>query len=300
MTEPATKVVRTPSLDIAYEERGPADGAPVILLHGFPDDPRTWDGVAPPLALAGYRTIAPYLRGYGPTRFRDAATPRSGQQAAVGRDVIELMDGLGLERATLVGYDWGGRAACITAALRPERVNALVAINGYLIQNIAAASVTPAAPSQEYAFWYQWYFHTERGRAGLAANRRPLCRLLWQLWSPNWGFDEATYERTAASFDNPDFVEVAIHSYRHRFGAAPGDPALASIEAALAKQPTIAAPTVVLHGASDGVDPVARSEGDARFFTGPYRRQVVPVAGHFLPREAPEVIVAAVRELTAR
>jgi pimeloyl-ACP methyl ester carboxylesterase len=297
---PAPQVVRTATLDIAYEERGPADGAPVILLHGFPDDPRTWDAVVVPLAAAGYRTIAPYLRGFGPTRFRDAATPRSGQQAAVGRDVVDLMDGLGLKQATLVGYDWGGRAACIAAALWPERVRALVAINGYLIQNIAAASVTPAAPAQEYAFWYQWYFHTERGRAGLAANRRPLCKLLWQLWSPNWRFDEATYERTAASFDNPDFVEVAIHSYRHRFGAAPGDPAFAAVEARLAKQPTIAAPTVALHGAADGVDPAARSERDARFFSGPYRRAVVPVAGHFLPREAPDVIIEAVRELTTR
>jgi pimeloyl-ACP methyl ester carboxylesterase len=305
VTEPALqtvtiKTVRTPTLDIAYEELGPADGAPVILLHGFPDDPRTWDGVVLPLAFAGYRTIVPYLRGFGPTRFRDRATPRSGQQAAVGRDALDLMDALGLERATFVGYDWGGRAACIAAALWPERVKALVAINGYLIQNIAADAVTPAATAQEYALWYQWYFHTERGRAGLAANRRPICRLLWQLWSPNWRFDDATYERTAASFDNPDFVEVTIHSYRHRYGAAPGDPALASIEAALAEQPSVAAPTVVLHGAADGVDPPSGSESDARFFTGPYRRQVVPVAGHFLPREAPDVIVAAVRELTAR
>ena len=300
MTEPPIKFVRTPTLDIAYEERGPADGAPVVLAHGFPDDARTWDAVAAPLAASGYRTIVPYVRGFGPTRFRDAAVPRSGQQAAIGRDIVDLMDGLGLERATLVGYDWGGRGACIVAALWPERVSALVAINGYQIQNIAASSVTPAAPAQELAFWYQWYFHTERGRAGLAANRRPLCRLLWQHWSPNWRFDDATYERTADSFDNPDFVEVAVHSYRHRYGAAPGDPALADIEARLAGQPTIAVPTVALHGAADGVNPAARSEGEGRFFSGPYRGQVVPVAGHFLSREAPEPVIAAVRALLGR
>ena len=167
MTEPQIKFVRTPTLEIAYEERGPADGAPVVLVHGFPDDARTWDAIALPLAAAGYlAAIVPYVRGFGPTRFRDAAVPRSGQQAVIGRDIVDLMDGLGLERATLVGYDWGGRGACIVAALWPERVSALVAINGYQIQNMAASSVTPAAPAQELAFWYQMlYFHTERGRA---------------------------------------------------------------------------------------------------------------------------------------
>jgi pimeloyl-ACP methyl ester carboxylesterase len=297
MAQSPIKVARTPTLDVAYEERGPADGAPVILVHGFPDDVRTWDAVVEPLAAEGCRTIAPYVRGFGPTRFRDAATPRSGQQAAIGQDIVDLMDALGIARATLVGYDWGGRGACIVAALWPERVGGLVAINGYAIQDIAAASVAPAAPEQELAFWYQWYFHTERGRAGLAANRRPLCRLLWQLWSPHWRFDDATYERTAASFDNADFVAVAVHSYRHRYGAAPDDPALAAIEARLAARPTIAVPTVSLHGAADGVNPADRSATERRFFTGPYRREVVPVAGHFLAREAPEIVVAAARGL---
>jgi pimeloyl-ACP methyl ester carboxylesterase len=267
-------------------------------MHGFPDDPRTWDGVALPLAKAGRRVIVPYLRGYGPTRFLDARTQRSGQQAAIGRDLLDFIDALGIKDAALVGYDWGGRAACIVSALWPERVRCLVSIGGYNIQNIAKAGL-PAPPEQEYRFWYQWYFHTERGRAGLAENRGPLCRLLWTLWSPNWRFDEATFARTAASFDNPDFVDIVIHSYRHRFGAAVGDPALAAIERGLAAQPRITVPTIVLHGAADGVDPAAGSERHARFFSGPYQRRVVPVAGHFLPREAPEAVVDAIEELIA-
>jgi pimeloyl-ACP methyl ester carboxylesterase len=290
------KTVHTPTLEIAYEESGPADGPPVVLLHGFPDDVRAYDGVAPPLAAAGWRVLVPYLRGYGPTRFLDPRTPRSGQQAALGCDLKDFLDALGLERASLAGYDWGGRAACIVAALWPERVAALVSIGGYNIQNIARSS-EPAAPDREHRLWYQWYFHGERGRAGLAANRRPLCRLLWELWSPNWRFDDATYERTAASFDNPDFVDIVIQSYRHRYGLAPGDPALQPIEDRLAAQPPIIVPTIVLHGACDGVSLPDSSEAHARFFTGPYQRRVVPVAGHFLPHEAPAAVVEALLEL---
>ena len=288
--------VGTATLEIAYEESGPAVGPPVVLLHGFPDDVRAYDGVAPPLAAAGWRVLVPYLRGYGPTRFLDPETPRSGQQAVLGQDLKDFLDALGLERAALAGYDWGGRAACIVAASWPERVTSLVSIGGYNIQNIARSG-EPAAPDREYRLWYQWYFHTERGLAGLAANRRALCRLLWQLWSPNWRFDEATYERTAASFDNPDFVEVVIQSYRHRYGLAPGDPALQPIEDRLAAQLPITVPTSVLHGACDGVSPPQSSEGHGRFFTGPYRRCVVPIAGHFLPQEAPSALVDALNEL---
>ena len=288
--------VRTATLEIAYEESGPAVGPPVVLLHGFPDDVRAYDGVAPPLAAAGWRVLVPYLRGYGPTRFLDPRTPRSGQQAALGQDLKDFLDALGLERAALAGYDWGGRAACIVAALWPQRVTSLVSIGGYNIQNIARSG-EPAPPDREHRLWYQWYFHTERGRAGLAANRRPLCKLLWELWSPNWRFDEATYERTAASFDNPDFVEVVIQSYRHRYGLAPGDPALQPIEDRLAAQPPITVPTIVLHGACDGVSPPQSSESHGRFFTGPYRRCVVPIAGHFLPQEAPSALVDALNEL---
>ena len=288
--------VRTATLEIAYEESGPAAGPPMVLLHGFPDDVRAYDGVAPPLAAAGWRVLVPYRRGYGPTRFLDPETPRSGQQAVLGQDLKDFLDALGLERAALAGYDWGGRAACIVAALWPQRVTSLVSIGGYNIQNIARSG-EPAAPDREYRLWYQWYFHTERGRAGLAANRRPLCKLLWELWSPNWRFDEATYERTAASFDNPDFVEVVIQSYRHRYGLAPGDPALQPIEDRLAAQPPITVPTIVLHGACDGVSPPQSSESHGRFFTGPYRRCVVPIAGHFLPQEAPSALVDALNEL---
>jgi pimeloyl-ACP methyl ester carboxylesterase len=290
------KTVRTPTLEIAYEESGPAEGPPVVLLHGFPDDVHAYDGVAPPLAASAWHVIVPYLRGYGPTRFLNPHTPRSGQQAALGHDLLEFLNALGLGRAALGGYDWGGRAACILAALWPERVTALVSIGGYNIQNIAQSD-EPAAPDREHRLWYQWYFHTERGRAGLAANRRPLCRLLWELWSPNWHFDEATFERTAASFDNPDFVEVVIQSYRHRYGLAPGDPSLDEIEDRLAAQPPITVPTIVLHGACDGVSLPGSSAGHARFFTGPYQRRVVPVAGHFLPQEAPGAVIEALSEL---
>ena len=253
------KHIRTTTLDVAYEESGNPGGAPVLLMHGWPYDPRCYDDVVPPLVAAGCRVIVPYLRGFGATRFLSAETPRSGQQAALGNDLRELLDALGIERATLAGYDWGGRAACIVAALWPERVRGLVTGNGYNIQNIAA-SVKPVAPAQEHRFWYQYYFHTERGRAGLEQNRRALCRYIWQIWSPDWAFDDATYEKSAVSFDNPDFVAVTIQSYRHRFGYAAGDPALEPIEERLAAQPAIAVPVIVLHGASSGIQPPAGSE----------------------------------------
>jgi len=294
--QPKLQHIRTATLDIAYEVAGPEVGVPVILLHGFPDDPRTWDGAVAQLSKAGYRTIAPYLRGYGPTRFLDANTLRSGQQAALGHDLLDLMDGLGIRRAVLGGYDWGGRAACVVAALWPERARALLSIGGYNVLNVAA-NAKPLPPSQEHRMWYQWYFATERGRAGLDANRGEFCKLLWRLWSPNWRFDDSTYNRTAASFDNEDFVDVVIHSYRHRFGWAPGDAALEAIEERLAAMPPIDVPTVVLHGGADGVAPVQGTERHARFFSGPYVHRVIPDAGHFLAWEAPDAIVAAVREL---
>jgi pimeloyl-ACP methyl ester carboxylesterase len=292
------KTVGTKILEIAYEESGPADGPCVILLHGFPDDVRAFDGVVPRLADAGCRVLVPYLRGYGPTRFLDPATPRSGEQAAIGEDVRDLMDGLGIERATLAGYDWGGRAACIAAALWPERVRALVSIGGYHIQDIAAAR-KPGPARHEYRFWYQWYLMTERGRAGLAKNRRELCRLMWRLWSPNWNFDDATFERTAASFDNPDFVEIVLHSYRHRNAAAAGYPEYEPTEAALAGQPKITVPSIILHGGADEVTAPETSEAHGRHFTDLRRRTVVPVAGHFLPEEAPAAVVEALIELGA-
>jgi pimeloyl-ACP methyl ester carboxylesterase len=299
LSQPASPVIkhaRTETLDIAYEESGSQSGIPVLLLHGFPYDPRCYDDMVPPLVAAGCRTIVPYLRGYGATRFLEPSTPRSGQQAAMGNDTIELMDALGLSRAAMVGFDWGGRAACVAAALWPERVQSLVLANGYSIQDIAG-SVAPAPPQQENRLWYQYYFHTERGRAGLKANRYEFCKLLWHLWSPNWKFDEATYAKTAASFDNPEFVDIVIHSYRHRFGYAPGDPALEPIEKRLAARPPIAAPTIVLHGEGDGVGPPTASDPQARFFTGPYQRRLIPVIGHDVPQEAPKETAAAVLEL---
>jgi len=288
--------VRTPTLEIAFEESGAQSGVPVILLHGFPDDPRVYDGVVAALGGSRYRLIVPYLRGYGPTRFLDKTTPRSGQQAALGKDLLDLMDTLEIDSAVLCGYDWGGRAACVVAALWPKRARGLVTVCGYNVQNIAASG-TPGDPDREHRLWYQWYFQTERGRAGLAANRRGISRLLWELWSPNLKFDDAMFAETAASFDNPEFVDVVIQSYRHRYAAAPGDPALEEIERRLAARPSITVPTVALHGASDGVHPPDETESHARFFTGPYTRRVVPVAGHFLPREAPDALAQAIREL---
>ena len=291
--------IRTPTLHTTYEESGNASGTPVILLHGWPYDPRCYDEVVPPLAAAGCRVIVPYLRGFGPTRFLSAATPRSGQQAALGNDLRELMDALGIARAVLAGYDWGGRAACIVAALWPERAIGLITGNGYNLQDIAA-SVKPVAPEQEHRFWYQYYFHTERGRAGLTQNRRALCRYIWQIWSPHWQFDDATYERSAASFDNPDFVDVTIQSYRHRFGYAPGDPALEPMEQKLTGQPKIAVPTIALQGEVDGIQSPAASEHHHRFFAGPFTRRVLPRVGHNPPQEAPSAVAEAVLELAAK
>jgi pimeloyl-ACP methyl ester carboxylesterase len=296
----ALRHVRTPSLDIAYEESGAADGTPVVLLHGWPYDPRCYDAVVPLLAKANCRVIVPYLRGFGATRFLSAETPRSGQQAALGNDLRELMEALAIPRALLAGYDWGGRAACVVAALWPERAIGLVTGNAYNIQDIANAN-KPQAPEQEARFWYQYYFHTERGRAGLDQNRRALCRLLWRLWSPHWDFDEATFEKSAVSFDNPDFVAVTIQSYRHRYGNAPGDSALHEIERRLAAQPKIGVPAIALQGEADGVLGPELSKSHAGQFTGRYERRVLPRIGHNPPQEAPEAFADAVLALlTAR
>ena len=290
------KRVKAGVLDVAYEESGPASGPPTILMHGFPYDVRTYDEVAAILAAAGRRVLVPYLRGYGPTAFLSAETPRSGEQAVLGADLLAFMDALGIPRATLAGYDWGGRACCIVSALWPERVAGLVTGNGYNIQNIPRSS-EPASPEAEHRFWYQYYFHGERGRAGLAKNRHALCRLLWQLWSPNWRFDEATYARTAASFENPDFVDVVIHSYRHRFGLVPGDPAAAAIEKRLEAQPSIPVATVSMDGTGNGVSTPAELRRDAQKFTGRFEHRAIPIVGHNLPQEAPREFADAVLSL---
>ena len=284
------------ALDIAYYEAGPAAGPVVMLLHGFPYDIHAYVDVAPLLAARGCRTIVPYLRGYGATRFRDQATPRSGEQAAVGADLMALMDGLGVPRAIFAGYDWGGRAACVGAALWPERRAGLVCVNSYLIQNIERAMV-PAKPEYEVPLWYQYYFQLERGRAGLAANRRGIAKILWQQWSPNWHFDEACLERTAVAHDNPDYVDVVIHSYRHRFGLAEGDPQYADIQRRLAELPVITVPAVTLDGAADGIFPASDGSAFAAKFTGRRSHHVIPRAGHNLPQEDPEAFANAVMEL---
>jgi len=291
--------VRTPTLEIGYEEWGDAGGAPVVLLHGFPDDAHAWERVAPPLTARGCRVVAPYLRGYGPTRFLDPAAPRMAQQAAIGQDLLDLMDALGIERAALAGYDWGGRAACIAAILAPARVRALVTIGGYNVQNTLAPP-RPASAEDERGYWYQWYFNTERGRLGLEKNRREICRLLWRDWSPGWRFDDATFERAAAAFDNPDFVPVVVHSYRHRHGNAPGDPRFDAIERRLAERPRITVPSVILHGRDDGVDTPRHSESHPAMFPDGTARHVIPDAGHFLPREQPGAVADALLALLGR
>jgi pimeloyl-ACP methyl ester carboxylesterase len=283
-------------LSVAYLDSGSRQGAPVILLHGFPYDVHAYDAVTPLLLEAGCRVIVPYLRGYGPTRFRSPTTLRSGQQAVLAHDLLALMDALAIPQAVLAGYDWGGRAACIVAALWPQRARGLVTGGGYNVHDIPNAR-KPAAPEDEHRYWYQYYFHSERGRAGLAQNRRELCKLLWKLWSPNWRFDEATFERTAASFDNPDFVDVAIHSYRHRYGLVPGEPAVEDTERRLTALPQIPVPTISLDGGGDGVRPADGSARHARFFTGRYERRVIPEVGHNLPQEAPVEFAAAVSAL---
>jgi pimeloyl-ACP methyl ester carboxylesterase len=295
---PSTSFVETPALRIAYEASGNPNGLPVILLHGFPDDVRAFDGVVPPLAAAGHRVLVPYLRGYGPTRFRASDAPGMAQQAAIGQDLVDFADALGLKEFAVAGYDWGGRAAAIAAALHPGRVRAAVLIGGYTVQNTLKAG-GPGSPPGEHRAWYQWYFNTERGRAGLQANRRALCRYLWQLWSPTWTFSDETYDRTAASFDNPDFVDVVIHSYRHRHANAPGEPRFAEMEAALARRPPVVAPTITLYGADDGVAPPSAEGSAAERAALPklVARRVIPGVGHFMPREQPEAVSSALLEL---
>jgi pimeloyl-ACP methyl ester carboxylesterase len=290
---PAAALINTPTLTIAYEDNGSKQGFPVILLHGFPDDVRAWDEVAPPLVQVGYRVLVPYLRGYGPTRFRARSTPRMAEQAAIGQDLLDFADALRLDRFAVAGYDWGGRAAAIAAVLQPARVRAAVLIGGYTIQNTIAPSA-PAEPKMERELWYQWYFNTERGRAGLTANRRALCRLLWETWSPGWHFSEETFNRTAPSFDNPDFVDVVIHSYRHRNGNARGEPRFLATEKALAQHPKIPVPSIVLYGANDALRPISQdSRADEASFTKLVARTMVPGAGHFMPREKPEAVSSA-------
>ena len=289
------RLVETPQLTIALEEHGPPEGETpgpaMILLHGFPYSARCFDGVLP--HLAQHRVLVPHLRGYGETRLKPSVL-RSGAQGALGADLLALMDALALPNAVLAGFDWGGRAACVVAALHPARCRALLSCTGYNIQDIARANA-PLPPGRERAFWYQYYLHGARGAAGLAANRAVFARLLWEEWSPGWRFTEAELAASAAHFDNPDFVDVVLHSYRHRFGLVPGDPAHEDLETALAAMPDITVPALDLHGGEDGVNPPGARASPR--FTGSFARRILPGVGHNPPQEAPEAFARALLEL---
>ncbi|WP_328473562.1 alpha/beta hydrolase [Actinoplanes sp. NBC_00393] len=282
-------------LSVAYRQDGPLDGWPVVLSHGFPYDIHAYDQVVPILTAHGATVIRPYLRGFGPTRFRSAATVRSGQQAALGSDLIALADALHLDGPIVAGYDWCGLASCVAAALWPQRITGLVSLAGYDIIDIERQRHA-FDPAVEHAVWYQHLFQTDRGRESLAAHRRDLCRMLWHQWSPGWAFDEATFARTAVSFDNPDFVDVVIHAYRHALGRAAGDPAYAGLEDRLAGRPKITVPAVTLDGAGDTLKPGGTADHAPMFVAGHEHRLVG--AGHNLPQEAPAAFADAV--LTVR
>lgn len=293
------KQVKAGVLDIGYYETGPDEAPAVLLLHGFPYSIESYALVAARLAAHGCRVLVPHLRGHGTTRFLELSTPRSGQQGALGADVIALLDALQIKQAVLAGYDWGGRAACVVAALWPERCTGLVSVNSYLIQDIAHAS-RPLSPAIEHGLWYQYYFQTERGRAGLTAHRRELARTLWERNSPTWPFNEATLKRHAEAFDNPDYVEVVLHSYRHRLGLAAGFPPYENIEKRLAALPNIAVPTITLDGSADGVVLATDGKSTAAKFTGKREHRVIANVGHNLSEESPLVFAAAVWELATK
>jgi len=303
MAEPATppampplKTVRTDLLEIAYAEYGPASGAPVILLHGWPYDIHAFAEVAPILAAKGYRVIVPHLRGYGTTRFLSAETKRNGEPAALAADALALMDALKIRSAVLGGFDWGARTADIVAALWPERVRGLVSVSGYLIGSQAAGS-QPLPPEAELQWWYQFYFATERGRAGYTKYRREFSKLIWRLASPKWAFDDATFDRSAAAFDNPDHVEIVIHNYRWRLGLAEGEARYADFEQRLAAAPAITVPTITMEGDANGA-PHPPPSVYAPKFTGRYEhRTITGGIGHNLPQEAPQAFAQAMLDV---
>src|SRR5438128_12009518 len=283
-------------LNVGYAEAGPANGPPVILLHGWPYDIYSFVDVAPLLASAGYRVIVPYLRGHGTTRFLSADTFRNGQPAAVAVDIIALMDALKIEKPIIGAFDWGARTACIIAALWPERCKALVSVSGYLIGSQEAGKM-PLPPKAEFEWWYQFYFATERGRIGYDKNRREFNKLMWQLASPKWKFDDATFDRSAASFDNPDHVAIVIHNYRWRIGLAEGDPQYEHLEKRLAAAPVITVPTITLEGDANGA-PHPDPSAYAKKFSGKYSHRTISGGiGHNLPQEAPKSFVDAILEV---
>jgi pimeloyl-ACP methyl ester carboxylesterase len=292
----ALKQIEAGVLDVGYAEAGPADGPVVILLHGWPYDIYAFVDVAPVLAQAGFRVIAPWLRGYGTTRFLSGDTPRNGQQGALATDVVALMDALKIDKAVLAGFDWGARTADIVAAIWPQRVKALVSVSGYLIGS-QEANKNPLPPSAELQWWYQYYFATERGRLGYEKYRREFSKLIWQLASPKWNFDDATFERSAASFDNPDHVAIVIHNYRWRLGLAPGEAKYDELEKRLAEFPAIAVPTITLEGDANGA-PHPDPKVYARKFSGKYAHRLITGGiGHNPPQEAPQAFADAVIEV---
>jgi pimeloyl-ACP methyl ester carboxylesterase len=280
-------------LNVGYAEAGPADGPPVILLHGWPYDIHSFVDVSPLLASAGYRVIVPYLRGYGSTRFLSSETARNGQQSVVALDIIALMDALKIEKATLAGFDWGARTADIIAALWPERCNGLVSVSGYLIGSQEAGKA-PLPPQAELQWWYQFYFATERGRIGYEKNRRDFAKLIWQLASPKWEFDDATFDRSAGSFDNPDHVAIVVHNYRWRLALAEGESKYDNLEKKLATGPVISVPTITLEGDANGA-PHPDPSAYAKKFSGKYANRIIRGGvGHNLPQEAPRAFADAV------
>jgi pimeloyl-ACP methyl ester carboxylesterase len=287
------KQVTAGELNIGYAEEGPADGPAVILLHGWPYDIHSFVDVAPALAAAGYRVIVPYARGYGSTRFLSDATFRNGEPVALALDTLALMDALGISKAILAGYDWGARTACIVAALWPERCKALVSVSGYLIGSVED-NRKPLAPQAELQWWYQFYFATERGRLGYEQHRRAFTKLIWQLASPNWNFDQRTFDRSAVAFDNPDHVSIVIHSYRWRLGVAEGESRYAGLEQRLAAFPRIGVPTITMEGDANGA-PHPEPSAYASKFSGKYQHRLITGGiGHNLPQEAPQDFVRAV------
>ena len=294
----AIKQIKAGVLNVGYADLGPADGPVAILLHGWPYDIHSFVEVAPLLAAEGFRVIVPHLRGHGSTTFLSEATPRNAQQAVVALDIIALMDALKIPKAVIAGYDWGARTANIMAALWPERVKAMVSVNGYLINN-RERNQKPLAPKLEHGWWYQYYFATERGKAGYEANTREFAKLLWKSNSPTWDFDSATFERSAASFDNPDYTRIVIHNYRWRLGLAEGEKQYDELERRLALGPVIKVPTITLDGDADGVAPATDGTAYASKFTGERRHRIVKGAGHNLPQEAPDAFARAVIDAAA-
>ena len=289
--------MRTPILNIAYEEYGSSEGFPVVLLHGFPYDVRSWDKVVPALTDAGYHIYVPYLRGYGPTTFLSKNAPRVAQQAAIAQDIVDFTNALGIDRLALAGFDWGNRGACIASILHPELVACQVAIGGYSVQNTVERSA-PSDPITEARLWYQWYFNTEQGRIGLQENRRDIIRYLWKTWSPKWEYTDEVFNRSAPSFDNPDFVAVAIHSYRHRHMNVSGESRFLEVEKHLSSQPPILVPSIILRGMDSGFGtPEMNLESDRLHFPNLVDSKIISGAGHDLPVQRPMEVSSALIDL---